>query len=80
MYDSEEEAIDPAFVVRGLPMTRASYIIAALVFRLGGKVELTKTELEVAEGVLMVKSENDGLIIEANTDPIHGALDASIIE
>jgi hypothetical protein len=66
-------------VVQGHPMVTSAKIMAALIVRLGGRVELSFSEIESMQGVLV--AGKDGFVeLEANTDPVHGVLAESLIE
>lgn len=65
-------------VVTGHPMNDAAKIMAALIIRLGGSVELTQTEFDAAEGLLIDRTPS-GLLLEANTDPHYSDLNDDIV-
>jgi len=72
------ESMEDEIVIHGFPMTTPAVLLAAMVIRLGGRVELTQTELEAAQG-LMLTPGTAGIVVEANTDPLHGILNAKTI-
>jgi hypothetical protein len=71
--------LDDEIVIHGFPMTTPAILLAAMVIRLGGRVELTQTELLTAQG-LMLTPGTSGIVLEANTDPIHGVLNADTLD
>lgn len=75
----ELDELSRGLIIKGYPMTDLSKIIAALVIRLGGDVNLTPTEYKAAEGLVIWK-DGEGIRIEANTDPAFTVLDSSVIE
>jgi hypothetical protein len=54
-------------VIQGGKWTTEGRIIAALIVRLGGKVELSASELLLVEGLVMTDNGNGGVMLAATS-------------